>query len=282
MHDQIGRAVQEAAEHMVLKRYSNSTQKTYLFFLKDFFYRFQEVNPNDLGDDHVHQYLLQIIRKGCSSSTQNQAVNALKFYFEKVLGRDRKLYRLQRPRKETKLPTVLSSDEVRRLLEYTPNLKHKALLSLIYACGLRIGEVLDLRLRDISKTDQVIHIKEAKGKKDRIVPLSPKLLELLRTYYRDYKPLTYLFEGQKGKGTQYSGKSAQQVLKRSLKRARIRKKATLHTLRHSYATHLLMAGTNLRMIQKLLGHNSSKTTEIYTHITDVQIAQVVSPFDKIA
>jgi site-specific recombinase XerD len=272
----------KTTELLDLRRYSYSTKKTYLSFLKDFFYRFKELKPSLLTEDHIRKYLLEKIDQGVSSSTQNQAVNAIKFYYEKVLGQDKRCYYLQRPKKEKRLPTILSPEEVSLVLNKTPNLKHRALLSLIYACGLRIGEALNLELKDINSKDFVIHIRQAKGKKDRIVPLTEKLLNLLRNYYRKFKPETYLFEGQKGRGTKYSAKSAQQVFQRSLRRAGVKKRATLHTLRHSYATHLLTAGTNLRMIQKLLGHNSSKTTEIYTHITDVQIAQVGSPFDKIA
>lgn len=281
MNSSIFTQLSRTKEILDLRRYSDSTKKTYLSFLKDFFYRFEGDDPDSLTDEHVHKYLLEKVDKGVSSSTQNQAVNAIKFYYEKVLGQEKRYYYLQRPKREKRLPTILSQPDVAKVLENTANLKHRALLSLIYACGLRIGEALNLELRDINSKDSVIHIRQAKGKKDRIVPLSDKLLQLLRTYYRKFKPEKYLFEGQKGKGTRYSAKSAQQVLQRSLRKACVQKRVTLHTLRHSYDTHLLVAGTNLRMIQKLLGHNSSKTTEIYTHITDVQIAQVRSPFDKI-
>ncbi len=267
---------------LVMKRYSTSTIRCYLHFLKDFFYRHERVNPWELTDHEARAYILEAVDSGKSRSLQNQSINAIKFYFEKVLERDRKVYRLDRPKRELHIPVVLSEDEVRCLLGATANLKHRALLSLIYACGLRIGEALQLRMTDINSKDSMIHIKQAKGRKDRIVPLSQKLLLLLRYYYREYRPKVYLFEGQRGGGTQYSQRSAQQVFRRSLARAGIDRRVTLHTLRHSYATHLLRSGTNLRVIQKLLGHNSSKTTEIYTHITDIQLAQVASPFDNIA
>lgn len=178
------------------------------------------------------------------------------------------------------LPNVLSKDEIKLILEAHANVKHKTMLSLIYSCGLRCSELLQLKPEDIDSKRNIVLIKQAKGKKDRITPLSPKILVLLRMYYQLYKPKTYLFEGQEP-GSIYSAKSLQGVLKQALEKAQIQKPVTLHWLRHSYATHLLENGTDLRYIQELLGHNSSRTTEIYTHVSTKNLQQIKSPFDDL-
>lgn len=173
---------------------------------------------------------------------------------------------------------MLSKEDVKEILNAPINIKHKAMLSLIYACGLRCGELLSLKLNDIDSDRMILHIKNAKGKKDRIVPLSEKIVALLRDYYKAAKPKLFLFEGQV-KGTRYDERSLQNVLKQSVAKTSITKPVTLHWLRHSYATHLLENGTDLRYIQELLGHKSSKTTEIYTHVSTKSIRQIKSPFD---
>jgi integrase/recombinase XerD len=175
---------------------------------------------------------------------------------------------------------VLSKEEVKKILDAHSNLKHKAMLSMIYSCGLRRSELLNLKFSDIDSKRNIVIIRQSKGKKDRITPLSAKILDLLRRYYKEYSPKTYLFEGQE-KNTQYSARSLEEVLKKSVKLASINKPVTLHWLRHSYATHLLESGTDLRYIQELLGHNSSKTTEIYTHVSTKNIPQIKSPFDDL-
>ena len=188
--------------------------------------------------------------------------------------------KIHRPKREKKLPNVLSKEEVKAILDAHSNIKHKMMLSMIYSCGLRCGELLALQPVHIDSKRNIVLLKNSKGKKDRIAPLSPKILEMLREYYRLYKPTTYLFEGQT-EGTPYSDKSLQQVLKQALDKAKITKPVTLHWLRHSYATHLLESGTDLRYIQELLGHNSGKTTEIYTHVSTKSIQQIKSPFDDL-
>lgn len=187
----------------------------------------------------------------------------------------------ERRKKRAKvLPNVLSKKEVKAILEAHSNVKHKMMLSLIYSCGLRRGELLALKPVHIDSKRNIVLLKNAKGKKDRIAPLSPKILEMLREYYKDYKPAVWLFEGQI-KGEQYSEKSLQSVLKQALQKTVIKKPVALHWLRHSYATHLLESGTDLRYIQELLGHSSSKTTEIYTHVSTKSIQQIKSPFDDL-
>jgi integrase/recombinase XerD len=207
-------------------------------------------------------------------------VNALKLFYLIIENNNIIIENIARPRREHRLPNVLSKEEVKLLLSTLRNFKHRTMLSLLYSCGLRSGELLNLQPIHIDSKRNVIIIKQSKGKKDRIVPLSTKILEMLREYYRLYKPQKYLFEGLTI-GEQYDSRSLQLVLKQAVQKAGIQKPVTLHWLRHSYATHLLESGTDLRYIQELLGHNSSKTTEIYTHVSTKNIQQIKSPFDDL-
>ena len=217
---------------------------------------------------------------GLSSSYQNQIVNSIKLYFKTCRDTKIEIDKIHRPKRAKVLPNVLSKEEVKKILDAHSNLKHKAMLSMIYSCGLRRSELLNLKFSDIDSKRNIVIIRQSKGKKDRIAPLSPKILAMLRTYYKEYKPKNWLFEGQK-QGEQYSEKSLQSVLKQALQKVGITKPVTLHWLRHSYATHLLESGTDLRYIQELLGHSSSKTTEIYTHVSTKNIQQIKSPFDDL-
>lgn len=221
-----------------------------------------------------------IFKNKLSVTYLNQIVNALKLYFSTQCGFKININQIHRPKREKVLPNVLSKEEVKIILEAHSNIKHKTMLSLIYSCGLRCGELLALKPVHIDSKRNIVLIKNSKGKKDRIVPLSPKILEMLRAYYRLYKPTIYLFEGQTA-GRPYDDRSLQQVLKQALKKVGNAKPVTLHWLRHSYATHLLENGTDLRYIKELLGHNSSKTTEIYTHVSTKSIQQIKSPFDDL-
>jgi integrase/recombinase XerD len=187
---------------------------------------------------------------------------------------------VHRPRREKTLPNVLSKEEVKAILEAPSNLKHRSMLSLIYACGLRRSELLNLTFKDIHTERNLLIVKQSKGKKDRVVPISNKIINLLRDYYKAYRPKNWLFEGQNG-GEKYSEESLAKVLKQSLIKTKIQKPVTLHWLRHSYATHLLENGTDIRYIQELLGHSSSRTTEIYTHVSTRNIQNIVSPFDML-
>jgi integrase/recombinase XerD len=221
-----------------------------------------------------------IIHNKLSRNYQNQVVNALKLFFKTNSNKTLSIDLIERPKRENRLPNVLSKEDVKSLLEALTNEKHKAMLSLIYACGLRRSELLNLRPSDVDSKRMLLTIRNAKGRKDRVTPISPKIVEMLRDYYRQYKPETYLFEGQT-KGSRYSEKSLQSILKQALERTDIKKPVTLHWLRHSYATHLLEAGTDLRYIQELLGHKSSKTTEIYTHVSTKSLQNIKSPFDDL-
>ena len=204
-------------------------------------------------------------------------MNALKLYFKTIHEKNIDIDKIHRPKREKVLPNVLSKEEVFKIIDLTKNLKHKTLLALIYSAGLRISEALAMKPNDIDSARMLIHIKNAKGKKDRYTLLSEKILLLLREYYTIYKPKEYLFEGQFG--GQYSSRSAQTILKEAVKRAGINKPVSLHTLRHSFATHLLESGTDLRYIQDLLGHSSPKTTMIYTHVSSTSLKKIKNPFD---
>ena len=235
---------------------------------------------NEINEQDIKAYLHGIVKSGKSISYQNQVINAIKFYYEQVLDMPQRFYEIDRPNKERKLPLVLSEEEVVRIFDAVDNLKHKAILITIYSCGLRISEVLELRLTDIQSDRKLVLIRQGKGKKDRTTILAPTTLELLRKYYLAYRPKVYLFEG--GPGISYSSKSVSNILKRALHRAGINKVATPHTLRHSFATHLLENGTDLRYIQVLLGHNSPKTPEIYAHVSTRYLRDVQSPIEKLA
>jgi integrase/recombinase XerD len=270
----------EFIKTLSLKQYSPKTVKTYSTMLKLFMNYYESRVLDDLSDEDIREYLLFLVdEKKVSQSYQNQAINAIKFYYEQVLGRQTKRYYLQRPKRMSTLPSVLSEEEVFGLLSQIQNLKHKTVLSLIYSAGLRIGEVINLKITEIDSARGQIRIVQAKGKKDRVSILSPNILKLLRKYYIEYRPKQWLFEGQSG--GQYSQSSIQEVFRQAKEKAGIRKKATVHTLRHSFATHLLERGTDLRYIQELLGHQNSRTTEIYTHVTQKGLKNIISPFDNL-
>lgn len=261
------------------RRYSPSTINTYLDSIKTFlrFYAFKKIQEID-NNDLIRFNNEYILANNYSASFQNQVVNAVKLFFKTIENSPLDIDAIPRPKRAKKLPNVLSKEEVKAILDTPTNIKHKAMLSLIYACGLRCGEILSLKPNDIDSKRNILHVKNAKGQKDRIVPLSEKIIVLLREYYKAAKPKYYLFEGQT-KGNRYDARSLQNVLKQSIAKTKITKPVTLHWLRHSYATHLLESGTDLRYIQEILGHNSSKTTEIYTHVSTKSLQQIKSPFD---
>ena len=263
------------------KRYSSNTVKTYIDALKSFFMYYNEKLISELSNSDIIAYNnLYILKNNLSASYQNQIVNAIKLYFNTIEHKKIEIEKIHRPKRPKLLPNVLSKEEIKELLEAHQNMKHKTMLAVIYSCGLRRGELLGLKLNDIDSKRNIVIIRQAKGRKDRIVPLSQKVLVMLREYYTIYKPKIWLFEGQ-GANEMYSEKSLQSVLKQALQKTQITKPVTLHWLRHSYATHLLESGTDLRYIQELLGHNSSKTTEIYTHVSTKNLQQIKSPFDDL-
>ena len=275
--NQVKDKVREMEIWMRQKRYGESSVKTYTDFVRQLFSTRTDLARDAIKSEDITDYNFSHFISGKKSySSQNQWINAIKIYL-KVHKLDRNgVQDIERPRKATYLPDVLTLEEVKGIFRRLPNLKHRALLMLIYSCGLRIGEALSLKPDDIRSKEGLIYIRGGKGRKDRCVPLSARLLEELRRYYRSYKPADYLFEGQKG--GRYSNKSAAQVLKRAVAQAGI-DKMTLHTRRHSYATHLTNRGVNIQYLQEILGHDSPKTTMLYTHLSGKDIRKVRSPLD---
>jgi integrase/recombinase XerD len=273
--------IEELIRWMRSKRYSENTIGTYTDCLKTFLTYFNHKNILDITNQDVIDYNNDyVIKHNYSASYQNQTVNALKLFFRVVKGATIETEKIHRPRREHKLPNVISKQEVKKLLMALTNTKHIAMLSLIYSCGLRCSELLGLKIEDVDAKRNLLIIKQAKGMKDRMAPLSDKTIDMLRTYFSLYKPKDYLFEGQYT-GSAYNARSLQNVLKQALAKTDIKRPVTLHWLRHSYATHLLEAGTDLRYIQEILGHRSSKTTEIYTHVSTKSIQKIISPFDNL-
>lgn len=269
-----------AEKMLVIKRYARSTRKTYLSCLKRFFTSFADTRASRITYDQISDYLYQLNNEeNPASSTLNQHINAIKFYFEKVKGTNRMTFYNLRPRKTHYIPTILSVQEIENMVNLTNNLKHKALLLTLYGCGLRISELVNLKLVDFNWHENKVHIKGSKGNKDRIVPVGIQLRNLLARYYRAYKPTQYLFEGEKG--GRYAKTSIRKVFNQALKRADIKQPASPHTFRHSFATHLLEAGENLKTIKELLGHNSIKTTERYTHITSAFLLKLETPCTRL-
>lgn len=275
------KALKDFSDQLTLKRYSKNTIKAYKEQIIRFFEYFKTINPEDLTDENVKEYMLHLIKKkNLSLSYQKIVICAIKYFFEKVLRRETKSYYFDMPRsKERKLPVVLSKNEVKKILNCTNNLKHKAILSTIYSAGLRLSELVNLKIADIDSERKLIYVRGGKGNNDRTTILSEELLILLRKYFKEFKPNIWLFEGLSGK--RYSKRSVQNIFKKSLQKSNINKILSVHSLRHSFATHLLEGGEDLRYIQKILGHKSSQTTEIYTHITSTGMNKIKSPLDGI-
>jgi site-specific recombinase XerD len=270
----------EMQEKLIELRYSKNTLRTYIHAFEEFINYYNTHDISAISERMIIEYIRYLVtERKISESYQNQSINAIKFYYEKVLGGARKIYSIDRPRSERALPVVLSTTEVADILKQVNNLKHKTLLMVAYSTGMRISELRNLKITDIDSQRKQIKIEQGKGKKDRYTLLSDKVLPLLREYYKEYKPKKYLFEGPKE--TQYSTSSMQTILHMAVRKAGIKKKVTMHTLRHSFATHLLEQGTDVRYIQSLLGHENTKTTQIYTHVTTKGFDQIKSPLDML-
>lgn len=274
----------QCPEEMILKlkeiRYSDKTIKVYKALFEEFVNFYHKIDINKIDEQQIIEFLRYLVmERKVSSSYQNQSINAIKFYYEKVLGGQRKFYFIDRPKREKTLPTVLNEDEVKRLLNSLENIKHKCMLMLAYSAGLRLGEIIRLKLVDIDRERMQIKVVQSKGKKDRYAKLSSKFLLILDEYYLKYEPKYYVFEG--ASGGEYSPSSLQNIIKAAAIKAEIKKVVTMHTLRHTFATHCLENGIDLRYIQNMLGHENSKTTEIYTHITTKGFDQIKSPLDNL-
>lgn len=275
------KAILNMKKKMQSRRYSPNTIAVYCDAVSVFLKFLSEKKISEIDNDDLIRFNNDyILANNYSSSFQSQVVNAVKIFFHEVESRTIEVNLIKRPKREKVLPNVLSKKEVKQILMAPSNMKHRAMLAVIYSCGLRCGELLRLKPEHIDSNRMVLIVKQSKGKKDRITPLSQKIVDLLREYYPVFRPKTWLFEGMTV-GEMYDERSLQKVLKSAVARAGIRKPVTLHWLRHSYATHLLEAGTDLRYIQEILGHSSSKTTEIYTHVSTHSLQKITSPFDTL-
>lgn len=261
-------------------RYSKNTIESYIASLELFFKYFESISPDDISDNDITDFFSDFVLKNkYSSSYQNQLVSAIKLFYSLNRGNNVNIIKLVRPRRGRSLPKVFSKEEVKRILNSTHNLKHKLILWIIYSCGLRRSEVTNIRLRDLDRDRGILNIMEAKGNVDRIVPVSSMVWEKIDEYIESYHPVLYLFEGQSG--GRYSSESVYRVFKQALKRAGIDKEVGVHSLRHSYATHLHESGLDIKYIQELLGHKSTKTTEIYTHVSRRNLVDIRSPIEDI-
>ncbi|WP_350287557.1 tyrosine-type recombinase/integrase [uncultured Croceitalea sp.] len=267
-------------KQLKLKGYSQSTVRIYLAEFEHLLKLLGGYSVHQLNAKRLKDYFLFCIDHGQMGERKiNGKINAIKFFFEQVLHRPRMFFDIPRPKKPMTLPKMLGKSEVKRLFKVTKNMKHVLGLQLSYGMGLRVSEMVNIKIVDIDSKRMTVHVRAAKGKKDRYVPLPETLLPLLRAYYIKYKPKEYLLEGQYG--GPYAKSSLQQVFKRAMQKAGINKEIGIHGLRHSYATHLLEAGADMRFIQELLGHNSIKTTQLYTKVTPQSIAKVKSPLDTL-
>lgn len=274
------RALQRFEQWLHSKRYSDNTVKVYSESIKIFLNFFDDKAISEIHNEDLIRFNNEyILHKKLSASYQNQVVNGVKLFFRQIEHKALDVDLIHRPKNYNPLPKVLSAEDVTLIINALDNIKHKCMLSLIYSAGLRRSELLHLKVQDIDSKRMLVYVRNAKGRKDRVVPLSQTLLPMLREYYLKHKPKKYLFEGQSG--DMYTARSLALVLKSAVEKAGIRKKVTLHMLRHSYATHLLENGTAIRYIQELLGHKSSKTTEIYTHVSRTAIQKIGSPLDQL-
>lgn len=271
------RCPEEFLQKLELKHYSFNTAKTYIHLFEVFINDHKDLALEEIDEAQIRLYLQGLVLKNKSHSYINQMINSIKFYYEIVLEMPNRFYSIERPRKKEPLPKVISLEEVQLIINHTNNIKHRCIVSLLYSAGLRRSELLNLKIDDIDSKRMVINIKEAKGGKDRLAILSPTVLKDLRKYYVEWRPRKYLFEGSKGK--KYTGSSVARIIDNACKKAGIRRKVTPHMLRHSFATHLLENGTDIRYIQVLLGHNSTRTTEIYAQVATNQLKTIKSPIE---
>ncbi len=274
--------LQHFTERLQIQRYSPSSIKNYYSNLFQFLTMASHkyASAAEIEIAAIEQYIFWKIKKdSISASHQRIILASIAKFYELVLEKRINLKHLYPQRKEYKPPNYLTFAEITKLIDVTSNLKHKSIIMLLYSGGLRLSEVINLKITDIDSNSMTITIRQAKGKKDRQVMLSEHFLICLRQYYIQYNPSYYLFEGQNS--IQYSGRSIQQIVKESTIKSGIKKIVSPHVLRHSFATHLLEAGTDIRYIQELLGHNHLKTTQIYTHISDVAKNKIKSPLDRL-
>jgi len=267
----------EYIRKLELRRYSIHTAKSYIHCFEVFINYFKAQELKMIDEKDIRSYLQKLVQEERSDSSINMAINAIKFYYEVVLEMPKRFYQIERPRSKEKLPNVISIEQVKKIIDATNNIKHRCMVALLYSSGLRRSELLNLLITDIDSERMLIKVREGKGNKDRNTILSLQVLTDLRIYYLKFKPKKYLFEGPLGR--KYSPASISKIVKRASTKVLKIRHITPHTLRHSFATHLLENGTDLRFIQSLLGHKSTRTTEIYTHVTTNIIKNITSPLD---
>lgn len=270
-------------EQLRLRAYSESTVRTYLNEMAQLLHALGGIPADELRPEHLRRYLIYCSeRLHLKENTLHSRINAMKFYYEQVLGREKFFWDIPRPKKPQQLPRLLNESELARLFNALSNRKHKAMLFTAYSAGLRVSEIINLRLSDIDSQRMQIFVRRAKGKKDRYVTLSPLLLDILRSYIKECKPrpMTYLFESSQT-GTAFPARTVQQIFSNAKHKAGIRKEVGIHSLRHSFATHLLDKGTDIRYIKDLLGHFNIKTTERYLHVSKKMLVNITSPFDDL-
>lgn len=268
-------------KHLQLKGYSGSTIKTYTNEMAVFLKTIKNNAADEFNAKRLKDYLSYCAATlKLSENTLHSRMNALKFYYEQVLNRSKFFWEIPRPKKPVQLPKVLSKEEIALLLRAIENVKHKTMLMLGYGCGLRVSEITSLKLIDVDENRRLIMIRKGKGKKDRIISLSPAMLIMLRNYKEKYNPVNYLFEGQSSNSS-YSVRSLESIIHTAKEKAGIKKAGSMHMLWHSFATHLLDKGTDVVFIQKLLGHNDIKTTLRYLHVTNKGILNILSPIEDI-
>lgn len=270
-------APKEYLDKLEAKCYAENTCRTYITMFEKFLDDHKDKGIMAIQEQDIVAYLRFLKTDGKSQSYMNQMLNSIKFYYETVLGMPNRFYQIDRPKKKKVLPKVLSETEVADMIKSTENVKHRCIVSLLYSAGLRRSELLNLEITDIDSKRMVINVRDAKQGKDRQTLLSDVVLKNLRIYFKEYRPKKYLFESPDG--GQYSHTSVTNVVKRAAEWAGIKKNVTPHMLRHSFATHLLEHGTDIRYIQELLGHNSTMTTEIYTHVAVNRIRDIESPIN---
>lgn len=270
----------EMVDTLLALNYSTSTLRTYCSSFSQFLRHFEYKNPEEITNKEIKRYLASLMERGLSANTGHSLVNAILFYYKQVLAHKDFEIRIPRPKKEKKLPSVLTMEECLGIFKAVDNPKHKLLLLIGYGAGLRVSEIVQLKWTDILFSEYKIHIKNAKGKKDRMVMLPFSIVQSLEIYRQLYNGKHYVFEGQFA-GEPYSTNSVQQVMRDALKKSGLVKKASVHTLRHSFATHLLENGTDIRYIQQFLGHSNIKTTAIYTHLTKTAVDKIQSPLDRL-
>ncbi|MBD3179125.1 MAG: tyrosine-type recombinase/integrase [Candidatus Latescibacteria bacterium] len=277
----MGKIRDRMTEQLRLRGYSRQTINAYILQIRNLV-RYTGRSPDIVTEEELKSYLLFLVNtRKVSASYRNQSVSAIKFLYRHVLKKPFMITDIPRPKREQKLPSVLSFDEVMGLFSAVRNRKHLAILALCYSAGLRVSEVAALKVSDIDSDRMMIHVHGGKGKKDRYTVLSGIALELLRDYAFYFKPKKWLFPGGR-KGRHITPRSIQSMVSTAARKAHLRKHVTTHTLRHSFATHLLENGTGLRYIQELLGHKSAKTTQRYTHVAKKKLRRIASPLDTIS